>query len=79
MSTTKQSYFSRPKKYKKVVYEEASDSHLQENQHETSVLEEEIKEQDTNLEQHKQQQWLQQQQQQLPSKNKIKKFWLSKG
>ena len=50
-----QRYFSRPEKYKHVVYEEASDSDLEENQQETHVVEEEIEEKDTNLEQEKQQ------------------------
>ena len=48
-------YFCRPKKYKKVAYEAASDSDLQGNQQETA-------EQDTNLEQQKRQERPQQQQ-----------------
>ena len=44
-----QAYFSRPKEHKKVVYEETSDSDLEENQLETSIAEEEIEEQDNNF------------------------------
>ena len=59
---------SKPKKYKKVVYEEASDSDTEGNQQETPIFEEQIEEQDSNFEQQ------QQEQQQQPQKIKIKIF-----
>ena len=68
-----QVYFSRPNKYEKVVYEETSDSDLEENQLETPIAQEEIEEQDNKFEQQKQER--QQRQQQQPSqKVKIKIF-----
>ena len=51
-----------------------SDSDLQENQQETFVAEEELEEQDSNLEQQKQQEWPQEQQQQLPQKRKMNMY-----
>ena len=63
-----QAYLSKPKKYKKVVYEEASDSDTEGNQQETPIFEEQIEEQDSNFEQQ------QQEQQQQPQKIKIKIF-----
>ena len=63
---------SKPKKYKKVVYEEASDSDTEGNQQETPIFEEQIEEQDSNFEQQQQEQ--QQEQQQQPQKIKIKIF-----
>lgn len=51
-----------------------SDSDLQENQQETLVAEDELEEQDANLEQQKQQEWLQEQQQQLPQKSKMNMY-----
>ena len=59
-----QAYFSKPKKYKRVVYAEASDSDTEENQQETPIFEE-IEEQDSNF----QKQPLQQQETTTP-KNK---------